>query len=171
MDTTKSGTKLDLAYKAAQIFALLGTPVVVAAVGWSAQHSAVEVATRKDYVQIAVQVLRDPLKEDAGAIKAWAIGVIQAYSPVPFSAEAGRQLSQSAIDMLENNPLLKPAMQTRPPCQPVDVKALPPSLAKDVAQLYSQCITNQQDLFWLKTYVGLITDPAADTQGEAVAKE
>jgi hypothetical protein len=160
MESPEKESWLDRTYRFAQIFALIGTPVVVAIVSWSAQKSAVEISTSKDYVQIAVQVLRDPLKEDTEAAKAWAVGIIQKYSPVPFSPEAGRQLSRGAIAMLDNHPLLTPAMTARPPCNKIDLTKLSAPLASEVAQLYAQCTANQSDLLWLRTYVKLITDPA-----------
>jgi hypothetical protein len=157
MESVSDITLLGRIYKLSQIFALVGTPIVVAVLGWKAQASAVEISTSQDYVQLAMQVLKEPLQEDRHASRAWAIGIIQKYSPVAFSPEAGRELSKGAIAMLASNPLLKPAMEERPPCKRVDIKSLPQPLALEVATLYAQCANNQKDLMWLRTYVHMIT--------------
>lgn len=157
MESVSDITPLGRIYKFSQIFALVGTPIVVAVIGWKAQASAVEISTSKDYVQLAMQVLKEPLQEDRLASRAWAIGIIQKYSPVAFTPEAGRELSKGSIAMLDSNPLLKPAMAERPPCKRVDIKSLSQPLALEVASLYAQCANNQKDLMWLKTYVHMIT--------------
>lgn len=157
MESAPGTTRLGRVYKLSQIFALVGTPIVVALLGWKAQASAVEISTSKDYIQLAIQVLKEPLQEDRLASRTWAIGIIQKYSPVAFSPEAGRELSKGAIAMLDSHPLLKPAMEERPPCKRVDIKALPQPLALEVAHLYAQCANNQKDLMWLRTYVHMIT--------------
>ncbi|MCA0175401.1 MAG: hypothetical protein LCH73_03795 [Proteobacteria bacterium] len=170
MDLKNVDSLLGRFYTIAQIFAFIGTPIVVAIVGWKAQASAVEVSISKDYVQLAMQVLREPLHEDRNAAKAWAVGVIQKYSPVPFSPETGRELSKGAIELLDQHPLLKSAMSDRSPCKSINSKMLPSSLALDVEELYTQCVKNKNDLVWLKIYIQMIANENKKMENPGVSE-
>lgn len=66
----RSGAPFERTYRAAQIFALILMPVALAVIGWITQKSITETAVRKDYVQMALQVLREPRKEDDEEIRA-----------------------------------------------------------------------------------------------------
>lgn len=166
MSNDKTGdTPLDKAYKAAQIFALIVMPIVVAAVGWMTQKSLTDANTSKDYVQMAVQVLREPRRPDDGDIRKWANEVIGKNSPVPFSSKAGEQLSSSALGMLRSHPLLKSAMEKREKCPSIDLKAIPQKQLQAVEKLQQLCNKNGTDLFWMKTYINLIAETSEETSG------
>ncbi len=147
---------LDRIYKVAQIFALIVLPIVVAVVGWVAQKSLTDTSTRKDYVQMALQVLREPRRADDGEIRKWANEVIGQNSPIPFSSKAGEQLSTSALGMLRSNPLLIPSMEKREKCPLIDLSNMPREQAPAVAALQRLCNRNGTDLFWMQIYMGLL---------------
>ncbi|SMG52673.1 hypothetical protein [Paraburkholderia susongensis] len=181
-------------YKIAQILALLFTPIAVAFIGLvaqrsaadanmnsqtlaagiaaSAQKSTTESGIQRDLVQTAVQILRSPRQPEDVAIRDWATKIMAKYSPVHFSTKEADQLSRSAFTMLDENPLLKPAMEARPPCPAIEIKAIPAAQASDVQQLQALCVRNARDLFWLKVFVGLARGPsgapAPVTASEAV---
>ncbi|WP_025374101.1 hypothetical protein [Advenella mimigardefordensis] len=165
-------------YKIAQIIALIATPIVVAIIGWVAQHSsadanansqklaatigasaqisAMESGIQRDLLQTAVQILRSPRHSQDADIRDWATKVMAKYSPVPFSTAAADQLSKSVFSMLETNPFLIPAMEERPSCPAIDINAIPAAQAKEVQQLQQLCVRNAKDLFWLKVFVDLV---------------
>lgn len=166
MSNDKTGnTPLDKAYKAAQIFALIVMPIVVAVVGWITQKSLTDTSTSKDYVQMALQVLREPRRPDDGDIRKWANEVIGKNSPIPFSSKAGEQLSTSAIGMLRSHPLLKPAMEKREKCPSINLKAIPRKQLQAVEKLQQLCNKNGTDLFWMQTYINLLAGPFEETAG------
>src|SRR5450830_177131 len=150
---------LEKCYKVAQIFALIGIPIVVAFSGWIAQRSISQASTSKDYVQIAVQILREPRRADDSEIRKWAIDLITANSPVAFSSKAGDQFSASSLGMLQSHPLLKPAMEKRIACPLIELKGLTGEQREQIALLQQLCAKNYQDLFWLQIYLKMITEP------------
>lgn len=176
------GGPIPRTYKLAQIVALLATPIAVAFIGWAAQRSAAdanmhsqtlaasiaasaqksttESGIQRDLVQTAVQILHSPRQPEDVAIRDWATKVMAKYSPVSFSTKEADQLSRSAFTMLDDNPLLKPAMEPRPSCPAIDVKAMPAAQARDVQQLQALCARNATDLFWLKVFVDLARGPS-----------
>jgi hypothetical protein len=159
-DETKADSQLlDKCYKVAQIFALIGIPIVVAFSGWIAQRSISQASTSKDYVQIAVQILREPRRSDDFEIRKWAIDLITANSPVTFSSKAGDQLSASSLGMLQSHPLLKPAMEKRSACPLVELKGLTGGQREQIGLLQQLCAKNYQDLFWLQIYLKMLTEP------------
>lgn len=150
---------LDRVHKVAQIIALLAMPVVVGLIGWWAQKSITEMAVQKDYVQLAIGVLREPANAGNAELRKWAADMTRKFSPVPFSDEATVQLSRSAVAMLSTNPLLVPALQRRPPCASISLESLSEELRRPVADLEIACRKNYQDLSWLQVYLGLIFKP------------
>jgi hypothetical protein len=154
----RSGAPFERAYRAAQIFALILMPVALAVIGWVTQKSITETAVRKDYVQMALQVLREPRKEDDEEIRRFAREIINANSPVQLSPEAAGQLSGS-LTMLDNHPLLTPAMMKRPGCSKVDLQAIPHDQVEAVDALHRQCVKNYMDLFWIQIYLNMLRNP------------
>ncbi|WP_343725879.1 hypothetical protein [Herbaspirillum huttiense] len=159
-DTTSGLEKI---YKSAQIFALIVIPVVVSILGWIAQRNISDSSTNKDYIQIAIQVLREPRRANDEEIREWAIKLIAEKSPVPFSHKAGDQLSNGTLSMLTENPLLKLAMEKRSQCPTVDLSNTSSDQKQQIADLKSLCERNSHDLFWLQTYLRMILDFRKDT--------
>lgn len=152
-------TKLDRLYKMAQIIALLAMPVVVGLIGWWTQKSITETAARKDYVQLAIGLLKEPASSENAPLRKWATDMTREFSPVPFSDEATVQLGRSTLSMLSNSPLLKPALQRRPECPSVLLHSVPEELRASLSDLESACRNNYQSLFWLQIYLGMVYKP------------
>lgn len=157
-ERTRSSSVLDGLLKVAQILALVGIPLAVAWLGWNTQASLAEAATRKDFVQMAVQVLHEPRRKDDEAIRQWAKEVIAKNSPVPFSTDAADQLSGSALAMLRTSPLLKPVMEARPDCPSISGESVPEAIKKDISTLQHVCHRNAKDLFWVQIYLRLLSE-------------
>lgn len=151
-----SETRLDKLVKYGQIFALFVSPIAVAFVGLKAQSAVAETSAKKDLVQMAVQVLKEPRRSDDGAIRKWASEVINKNSDVPLPSEAANQLSSSLVGMLNSNPLLQMALLKRPPCPAVDLKTIPAEQVQAVKGLQDLCNRNGADLVWLQTFAGML---------------
>lgn len=149
---------IDRIHKGAQIFALVFTPLAVAAAGWAAQWSVSNQGVRKDLIQMSLQVLKEPRRDGDEALRQCALDTINRNSEVRLSDKAADQLSSSAVVMLKTNPFLKPAMEPRPRCPTLDLKAVPASQVRAVTQLQELCNRNQQDLFWMQKFGGLLLD-------------
>lgn len=158
-ENLSSETKLDRAYKMAQIIALLAMPLVVGLIGWWTQKSITETAAQKDYVQLAIGLLKEPASSENAELRKWATDMTRKFSPVPFSDKATVQLSRSAVAMLSTNPLLSPALQRRPECTSVPLDSVPDELRASIADLESACRKNYRDLFWLQIYLGMVFKP------------
>jgi hypothetical protein len=147
---------LDKLVKFGQVFALFVSPIAVAFVGLKAQSAVAETGAKKDLVQVAVQVLKEPRRPDDGAIRKWASEVINKNSDVPLPSEAANQLSSSLVGMLSSNPLLQMALLKRPPCPVVDLEAIPAGQLQAVKGLQELCGRNGADLVWLQTFAGML---------------
>ena len=160
-------TRLDRAVKGAQIFAFVVGPLIVAGIPWRAQATAAEIGASKDLVQASLQVLREPRHEADAAIRQWAVDTINRNSPVRMQSDAADQLSTSALRMFDSHPLLMPALQKRPPCPQINLKAIAEDQAPAVAALEELCRRNGKDLFWMQTFIGLVRQPKDSTPSTA----
>jgi len=71
----------------ATIASAVAIPVVLALVGYALQSRVADEGIKKDYVQIAINILKeDPSRQDQ-SLREWAIEVVDRNSPVPLSAK------------------------------------------------------------------------------------
>lgn len=78
----------------ATIISLLLVPIVVACIGYKIQSSISNESIKKDYVQMAIQILaEEPQNGDHQDLRKWAIDILAKNSPVPFTAALKKQLS------------------------------------------------------------------------------
>lgn len=76
------------------IFSLFAVPIVVAIIGSKIQSSISTESIKKDYVQMAIQILaEEPKNGDHEAVRKWAIDILAKNSPVPFTAALKKQLT------------------------------------------------------------------------------
>lgn len=59
-------------------------PIVIAVMGWKIQSTLSEQSVKKDYVQIATNILSDPKTARETDLRGWALDVLAKNSPVPF---------------------------------------------------------------------------------------
>jgi hypothetical protein len=84
----------------AQAFAGIAIPLFLGASGWQIQSQLSENANQKDYVQVAIAILREPPPADAKAIpplRCWALAVVKLYSPVKLRPEEEEQFVRSGF--------------------------------------------------------------------------
>lgn len=78
---------------------LIALPMILAGGGWVIQENQAIRSLQKDYVQLAVDILRsDPKKDDdAQQLRTWAVKVVDAYAPVKLTPEAQSELIESGF--------------------------------------------------------------------------
>lgn len=78
----------------ASILSAIALPIVLAVIGYVVQDKLSSEGIKKDYVGIAVGILKDrSLKEDDDMRK-WAVAVLDSNSPVPFSKDLKARLER-----------------------------------------------------------------------------
>ncbi|WP_047711360.1 hypothetical protein [Pseudomonas lactis] len=77
----------------ASILSAIAIPVVLALTGYFVQQSIAEDGIKKDYLTMAMGMLKEGGSKLDPELKSWATAVVSKYSPVPFSAEAKDRLS------------------------------------------------------------------------------
>lgn len=77
------------------ILSALAIPVILAVLGYSVQKGMAESSIKKDYLTMAIGMLRDGGENLDPEMKAWATAVVSEFSPVPFTAAAKDVLGQT----------------------------------------------------------------------------
>ncbi|RJX83510.1 hypothetical protein [Pseudomonas sp. LS-2] len=90
----------------ASILSAIAIPIVLAVVGYAVQQSIATDGIKKDYVSIAMGILKDAGNAQDPDLKKWAVAVVAKYSPVPFS--------DSATKGLENVQYIQPRVPPLP---------------------------------------------------------
>lgn len=76
----------------ATILSLLAVPLITALFGYKIQENLANESIKKDYVQMAVNILSEPKKPNDDDLRKWSVDVLSKNSPVPFSQNLSRQL-------------------------------------------------------------------------------
>lgn len=87
-------TWLEIATTALQALSALAVPLAVAWIGFLIQQSVAKQTTAKDYVALAIEILKVEPKKDSGIdpLRDWAVDVLLKNSPVPISETLQAQL-------------------------------------------------------------------------------
>jgi hypothetical protein len=76
-----------------RILSLVTLPLVVAVGGWVIQRELQDQAVKRDYVQIAVSILREPDQDKVGpGLRQWAVDLLNKTGPVPFADPVAKDL-------------------------------------------------------------------------------
>lgn len=112
--TTPAG-RLEFWKQLAQIASAVAVPIVLAVIGYVVQDSLAEAGLKKDYVQMALTILREqPTKENV-ELRQWAISVLDRNSPVPIPKELKAQLATSSLaDQIFANLQLEEVVECKP---------------------------------------------------------
>lgn len=84
----------------ARVLSLAAIPVAVALGGWWIQERLAAQNVSRDYVQLAVSILRDRelgKSEDATSLRAWAVDLLNANSPVKLSGAVVERLKRGEV--------------------------------------------------------------------------
>lgn len=123
----------------AQIFSLVAIPIVLAAVGYWVQRTLQNQQIERDYVNLAVSMLKSNVKDDTPPeLKAWAVRLLNKNSPVPLDQEEVAVLVRrglgsvrdeayldSAVRLISNQLMLEQMGRTTRPEKPgIPIKSL-----------------------------------------------
>jgi hypothetical protein len=78
----------------ASIAASIAIPLILAIVGYIVQDKISTEGLRKDYVQIAISILKERQDED---LRKWAVKVLDENSPIPFSNDVRMKLEKGTV--------------------------------------------------------------------------
>jgi hypothetical protein len=90
----------DKAQSLATIVSLLAVPTVLAWGGWRIQERIAEQSTKREYVQLAVSILKEPPSRESNDeqdLRAWAVSLLEQNSPLPFSKQSRAALLTSRL--------------------------------------------------------------------------
>ncbi len=111
--------------KVQSIFAIVSSvaiPIVIALVGWWVQASISNESIKKDYVQMAISILKDTGNKKDEEIRKWAVAILDKNSPIPFSRDLRDKLENGYIYISVPPPafpeppevLMKPPLKFKP---------------------------------------------------------
>jgi len=80
-----------------RILAQVAIPVVIVVIGAQINHSVATMDVRLKYVELAVTMLTGEEDEVDQELRAWAVDVLQAYTPIPLSPETAQRLRMGEI--------------------------------------------------------------------------
>ncbi|WP_440466861.1 hypothetical protein ACKI1H_26920 [Pseudomonas sp. YH-1] len=114
-------TTLEKIQSITAIASSIAIPIVLAIAGYVVQRQIADDGLKKDYVVMAMEILREKGSSQDEALRSWALEVVTAYSPIKLSAEAKTGFRNWAIP-----PLPAEARQAPPPdfCVPNCVEGL-----------------------------------------------
>ncbi len=87
----------DTAEKISKTLSIASIPIVLAIGGWLIQKRLQDQTLRRDYVQLAVTVLKEPASSQD--MKNWAVNLLSVNSPVPFNQQIQTDLSNGTIQI------------------------------------------------------------------------
>lgn len=113
---SQSSDKWTTIERVSKVLSIAAIPVVLAVGGWIIQRQLQNQTVNRDYVQLAVSILKEP---DTAKIKPqlrdWAVDLLNANSPTKFSSEVAKQLKSGETTLPTNiSALLQSNMSGRP---------------------------------------------------------
>lgn len=88
---------LDKIEQLSKILSIVAIPVVLGIVGWIIQDRLATRHISRDYVQLAVSVLKETESDVSQSLRNWAVDLLNNHSPVKFSPEVVRDLKTGEI--------------------------------------------------------------------------
>jgi len=138
---------LERTERVASIASSIAIPLMIALVGWWVQSSISSEGLKKDYVQMAINILQEADKQKDDDLRQWAVAVLEKNSPVPFSPALRSKFFKGAFLPWVIRFPTPPAALMEPPLQ---LSALPkgkPVTAgetlKTVTENYGRCNANR----------------------------
>jgi hypothetical protein len=134
-------SRLEYWKQLAQIMSAIAIPVVIALIGYYVQRSLADAGLKKDYVQMALGVLKEQPTRDNEQLRQWAITVLDKSSPVPIPAVLkSRLVTSSILDQFKD--ILDPTKWTVT-CKPVPNPQTLEWLLHDNPTRYTRCPNGQ----------------------------
>ena len=139
----------------ATILSLIAIPIVIAIVGWYVQASISTEGIKKDYVQIAIGILKDNEKQKDDELRKWAVAVLDKNSPVRFSSDLRDKLEKGVVFVSSPFPepplaLMKPPLKLQP--LPEKKSVTGKDLLLNTVENYGRCDENAITLEYLQKW-------------------
>lgn len=132
----------------ASITASVAVPLLIAIFGWVIQSKTSDDTVKKDYVQMALNILNADKEKVDDTMRQWAISVLDINSPVPFSKDMKASLEKGQSISIKTSFQLPPSIFMDPP-KPLKKLAEDDNgsitvrdLAKNAVENYSICSEN-----------------------------
>jgi hypothetical protein len=172
----------------AKIASYIVTPIAIAMTGWWVQSSVAEAGIKKDYVGMAMGILKD--KSADTQLIAWASEVVRVNSPTPLSNELQEKIVRSTLAASHAGALLRfPKLDAKMMADPIPVPDFPIAALqkgklseRQIFDLwladYAKAKSNEIDLKYLQKVIRLIQasddkyrQDLLDTQSKEIMKE
>lgn len=125
-----------------QIWSAVAIPVVLALIGYFVQSSLADAGLKKDYVQMALGVLKEQPTKENEQLRQWAIAVLDKNSPVPIPPNLKSQFVKSTtFDFFIRSEDFKP--EERIECKPVPSPDVLEWLIANEPSRYVRCPNGQ----------------------------
>jgi len=95
----RTNRALDRLEQISKIIAGIGIPLVVALFGWLIQRQLNAQSIGRDYVQLAVSILKEPKKDGDQELREWAVALMNANSPIKFGEATSTKLSSGELSL------------------------------------------------------------------------
>lgn len=93
-------SKWETVERVSKTLSILAVPVVLAIGGWVIQQRLQDKTVSRDYVQLAVSILKEPKGANADPqIRAWAVQLLNDNSPTKFNAQVFEQLKSGTAQL------------------------------------------------------------------------
>lgn len=123
-----------------QIVSSAAIPIAIAFGGWLIQSAISDAGLKKDYVQIAVSVLKESPTKENEQLREWAISIIDKNAPVPIPAKLKSQLADMRLLTLADL-----NVQKRIECKKAKDKETVDWLVENFPERFSRC-ENQNEI-------------------------
>tara|TARA_R110000772_G_scaffold118076_2_gene223691 strand:+ start:298 stop:801 length:504 start_codon:yes stop_codon:yes gene_type:complete len=148
-------TKLEKAQAIASIVSAIAIPLAIACAGWWVQATLKSEDIKKDYVKMALGILQAEEQHKNQDLRGWAVAVLDANAPVPFSKDLKEKLGAGEIDMHFFFPM-PPKSLLQPPGSLKTIDKLGPVPAGEVlmavTENYATCHKNAARLELLQDW-------------------
>lgn len=91
--------KWDTVERIAKTISIAAIPLVLAAGGWIIQARLQEQTVRRDYVQLAVTILKEPATTENKEMRVWAADLLESTSPVRFTRGTLQNLREGTVQL------------------------------------------------------------------------
>lgn len=122
----------------ASIASYIAIPLIIAAIGFVLQSRLGDDGLSKDYVSIAVGILKDNPTEQEPELRKWAVAVLDKHSPIPFSNKTKESLESGM-------PIILPGLTLVPPPEDCMVAPQPRKIYSTFEEIKNKDFINQQE--------------------------
>ena len=128
-----------------RLFASILIPLIVTIVGGNISNSIKESEVRLKYIQVSLEILKEPPKPETENLRKWAIETLNQFSEVPIDDEAKEDLEKESIAIIRAGVIeVGNSEEVRIKCTDGRYRVLPPGRRVSISQVCSPA-TKQLD--------------------------